>query len=71
MKIEGYEVICFGSRRNNGKGHRILMRICEECPLYTKGKTSPLKPMWRFIGLVPRFGRRCKLKELYYGKQEE
>lgn len=69
MKIDGYSVICLGSRNNHNKGNRSLKRVCWDCPLYDRGGMNTVNPTWRFKSLVINFQRKCKLKELY-GKQE-
>lgn len=68
MEIEGYEVICYGVRVNNGK--QILKRVCRDCTLYTKSINHTVKPTWRAFGFTTRNKYKCKIKELY-GKPKE
>lgn len=68
MTIEGYQVVCYGSRNNHVNNKRMLKHVCQGCPLYMRGGLNTMKPTWRFNNLVGLYKRNCKLKELY-GKQ--
>ena len=70
MKIEGYDVICFGTTRKDRK----LKKDCRDCPLYCRSNVNPEKPTWRGKGFMEANKRKCKIKELalqQHGKRKE
>jgi hypothetical protein len=69
MKIEGYEVMCFGIRYKHQKGARALKLCCRECTLYRRYHRH-IKPAWTAMGFIPETQSKCKIKELY-GRQQE
>ena len=66
MTIEGFQVVCLGSRSSHKK--RYLKPVCQDCHLYKRDGLNTEKPTWRFQNLVGIHKRNCKLKELY-GRQ--
>lgn len=69
MKIDGYEVICFGIRYKHKKGARALKLCCRECTLYRRPHRN-IKPAYKAHGFMPESESKCKIRELY-GRQQE
>lgn len=65
MKIQGYEVICYGVRQAGYKGHRPLCKVCKDCGLYVQSTMHPVKPAWRAFGFIKLGKHTCKVKELW------
>lgn len=72
MKIQGFEVICYGVRYKVGRITK-LMPVCTDCPIYSVSKRHPCKPTWRGFGFMPDNSKTCKIKDLTlsHGKQKK